>query len=330
MNLNVLRYIIAVYEEGSMTKAARKLFISQSSLSQCIRVLERELGGQLFERTKTTLKPTQIGEHFVYWAKHILESEQKMKQKIAELASSDQRKLAIGISSQKNGHFLRYVLPKFYARAKGCKLIIKEHSSRDLYSLLQRGGVEFIVDQPHPEWTLYHQIPVLTERMLIAAPLSMRFQAADLSCNYPSISISELADKPFILLAGYERYVEFINNLYARIGCSPNIILECVSPEIAYDMVSEQIGVTVISELKLKHSRRPDIHYYTLSDYPLFRLTSVIYPKGRHLSEDAQLFISILREECGKLAALPEEASRGRTVRPSRVSLAGMSTISGI
>jgi DNA-binding transcriptional LysR family regulator len=91
MNFNVLRYFVTVYDERSMTKAAKRLFVSQSSLSQCIRQLEKDMGVTLFERSKTSLKPTQIGEYYAYWAKQTLASEQKMKQHIFELSHSAQK-----------------------------------------------------------------------------------------------------------------------------------------------------------------------------------------------------------------------------------------------
>lgn len=232
-----------------------------------------------------------------------------MRQHIYELSHTAQRKLVIGISSRKSSHFLRPVMSSFYERVVGCSVIVREHSSRELHSLLLRGSIEFLVDYPHPEWIQCQEIPILKERMLIAAPASMRFKAVDSNEKYPSISINELTDKPFILLSGHERFAQFMNNVFSRIGCSPHIVMECGSPEFAHDMVSEQIGITILSEFTLQKGRRPDVCYYTLSDYPLIRPTSVTYPKERILSDHAQLFISILQEEYGRLTVLPEEAS---------------------
>jgi DNA-binding transcriptional LysR family regulator len=85
MNFNALRYFVTVYDEKSMTKAAKKLFVSQSSLSQCIRQLEKDLGASLLDRSRTSLKPTRVGEYYAYWAKQTLASEQKLRQHIFEL-----------------------------------------------------------------------------------------------------------------------------------------------------------------------------------------------------------------------------------------------------
>ncbi len=302
MNLNSLRYIVAVYEDRSMTKAAKRLFVSQSSLSQCIRAIENDLGGLLFKRSKNSLQPTPLGEHYVYWAKHTLASDHSMRQQIYELTHANQRKLIIGISSKKNINYLRYVLPKFYERTENCKVILKEYSTRELYPLLQRGNIDFIIDDPHPEWTFYKELPILKERMVIAAPSYMHFKTVDSNGKYPVISVTELADRPFIFLTGHVRYMEYMNNIFSHSTCPPRIVLECSSPGIVYDMVSEQIGVAIISELVIQKDRRAGISFYTLSEFPLNRLTSVTYPKDRNLSDDAQLFISILKEECGKLS----------------------------
>ena len=266
MNLNKLRYIVAVYEDRSMTKAAKRLFVSQSSLSQCIRAIEKDLGGLLFTRSKASLQPTQLGEHYVYWAKHTLTTDQTMRHKIYELTHSNQRKLIIGISSKKNYLYLRYVLPKFYERAENCRVILKEHSSKELYSLLQRGSIPFIINDPHPDWTLCKEIPILKERMLIAAPSYMRFKTVDSNEKYPVISVTELADKPFILLSGHVLYKEYMNNIFSHSTCPPRIVLECSSPEIVYDMVSEQVGVAVISELVSQKNIRADWIGYTKLD----------------------------------------------------------------
>lgn len=290
-----------------MTKAAKKLFVSQSSLSQSIRLLEENLGTSLFVRSKTSLRPTQVGEYFAFWAKEVLASEQKMRQKVLELSQSDQRKLVIGISAQRRYHLLKYVLPKFYERSKNCKIIFHEHNSRELYNLLQKNIIEFVVDFPHPEWAQHKETLIFNERMLIAAPASIEFETVKSDGKFPSISTSQLADKPFILLAGHEHYKWLLNDIFSRIGSSPNVVMECVNPEIAFDMVSEQVGMLIVSEFELHNNGRPNVRYYTLADYPLIRQTSITYPQDRILSDDAKLFISILQEECDKLTVLLEE-----------------------
>ena len=59
------KYVLAVYSEQSFTMAAQKLFISQPSLSVAIRKIEKEIGGMLFERSGSGVKPTEIGLAYI-------------------------------------------------------------------------------------------------------------------------------------------------------------------------------------------------------------------------------------------------------------------------
>ena len=70
MNINQIKQVLTVAEERNFTNAAKKLFISQPSLSKSIKLLEEELGIKLFERNP--IKPTYAGEIFISKAKKIL------------------------------------------------------------------------------------------------------------------------------------------------------------------------------------------------------------------------------------------------------------------
>ena len=75
MNTNQLKYVVTIAEELNITKAAKRLFVSQSSLSQAIKNIEQELKIKLFETNVTPLKLTYAGEVYVAWAKKTLASQ---------------------------------------------------------------------------------------------------------------------------------------------------------------------------------------------------------------------------------------------------------------
>ena len=74
MELRHLRYFVAVAEEGSFLRAARRLRVAQPALSKQIRDLEREVGVKLFERLPRGARMTRAGEQFLSNARHALES----------------------------------------------------------------------------------------------------------------------------------------------------------------------------------------------------------------------------------------------------------------
>ena len=72
MDLKDFQYLIALAEEGSVSKAADRLYMSQSSLSQFLTQYENELGVKLFLRTSKGIRPTANGEVFIDHLRHLL------------------------------------------------------------------------------------------------------------------------------------------------------------------------------------------------------------------------------------------------------------------
>ena len=77
MDLNQLEYIVTISEEKNISRAAEKLFVTQSALSQALKKLESDLGTELFERINHSVKLTAAGEVYVQAAKEILEIKER-------------------------------------------------------------------------------------------------------------------------------------------------------------------------------------------------------------------------------------------------------------
>lgn len=85
MNTRTLEYFIAAAEEGSISRAAERCYISQPALSQHIRQIEAEMGVPMFDRTATGIRLTQYGKLYLNNARAILHVEQMMMERIREL-----------------------------------------------------------------------------------------------------------------------------------------------------------------------------------------------------------------------------------------------------
>ena len=80
------RSVLQVAKDGTFSAAAKHLYISQPSLSQCIKKVETELGVRLFDRSQTPLALTTAGEIYVRQAKEILRIRQALVQEVADLS----------------------------------------------------------------------------------------------------------------------------------------------------------------------------------------------------------------------------------------------------
>ena len=84
MTLTQLRYIITVANSGSMSEAARSLFIAQPSLSASVKELETEIGMELFRRTNRGISITPEGEEFIGYARQVVEQYELMESKYVD------------------------------------------------------------------------------------------------------------------------------------------------------------------------------------------------------------------------------------------------------
>lgn len=97
MTLQQLKYVIAVAETGSITEAARKLFISQPSLSNQIREIEKELGRSLFKRSRSGVTLTVEGREFTGYARQVLHDMANLESRFIEKIPE---KTVFGVSTQ--------------------------------------------------------------------------------------------------------------------------------------------------------------------------------------------------------------------------------------
>jgi len=293
VNETSLRYAIAVYDEKRMTKAARKMFVSQPSLSQGIRLLEEELGIMLFERSKTPIRATEAGEIFVHWAKHVLASKLQMLNHLSELSEGRLRKLTIGLSSQICNEILPIVLQQFYSVTTGCAVVLKKCSSNDLISLIERDGVDLLIDRPHSKYNCIH---IAEEEILLAAPASFQFSVIE-SGEYPTVSMSDAANMPFISLSDNGPFLALISEIFKIINSAPNIVLECPSSQVAHSMVALNIGVTLLPKCCITNNKLPNVCYYRFFDHQMSHSVTALHREDRPLTKDAHIFISILKDK---------------------------------
>ena len=76
-------YVYAVYEEGSFTKAAKKLFISQPTLSVAIKSVEEEIGAPIFERDASGVKLTEVGREYIATAEKIISAKEDFEKALS-------------------------------------------------------------------------------------------------------------------------------------------------------------------------------------------------------------------------------------------------------
>ena len=160
MELKELNYIIAIAEEKSISKAAERLFMAQSSLSQFLSTLESEINSKLFIRTSTGVRPTEAGRLIINFAYQELSEYHRVRDEIQDVNNLSGGRVIMGISTFRGTFLMPPVLKAFKKKYPDIKVIIVEANSMALEQMLKAGTIDLALIIL-PAKTLKHDIEIL-------------------------------------------------------------------------------------------------------------------------------------------------------------------------
>ena len=135
-------YLLVICEEGSISKAASRLNVSQPALSQCIQSIEQELGTTIFVKKHYPLSLTYAGERLIATIRKIEQLERNLHREVSDIIDEQIGRIRIGISALRGATFLPDVLPKFHKKNPGVEVQIIEHGSVMLSQLIVQDSVD--------------------------------------------------------------------------------------------------------------------------------------------------------------------------------------------
>lgn len=298
MNLNVLKYVTAVAEEGNFTKAAMRLYVAQPSLSQAVRALERDLGTALFDRSGRTVVPTPAGVRFLRFANTVLRSEQKLRAEL-DAAPGGLRRLAVGASPYRCKALFPEAVELFCARCPGCRIELYDQYQIDAMAQLDEGQIDVAIDLAPAGG--YETELIANERILFAIHKSFKIPRIR-GGKYPKVNLSDLIELPVVFISD-EKYASplhlgpILRRLYEEMDAVPDIAMQCFGAETAHILAAKGLGFTVIPELFIRSNTFDTLDYCEIVGHPLKRSVCAIWSAGRKLSPDGKTFIELVRAQ---------------------------------
>ena len=116
INLKYAPAILTIVQEGSITAASKKLFVSQPALSQTIRQVEEELGAPIFTRDTRHIELTHVGKLYIESVRQIQMIDQSLHARVSDSKDEVVGTFRLGISVQRGLQLLPLVIPEFIAR----------------------------------------------------------------------------------------------------------------------------------------------------------------------------------------------------------------------
>ncbi|WP_335980856.1 MULTISPECIES: LysR family transcriptional regulator [Streptomycetaceae] len=241
MQFQQLAYFAAVAQARHFTRAAQSLHVSQPSLSQQIRALEKELGAPLFSRARGNITLTDAGEALLPLALRILADADTARHEVLELAQLRSGRVRLGATPSLCTGMLPDVLRAFHDRHPGIRLLLEEGGSHDLVRELARGALDLalvVLPLPSPS-------PALTTVELFQEDL-VAVSALDAAAPPSPLRVADLRGQPMVMFRhGYDLR-DLTVSACRSAGFEPTFTIEGGEMDAVLGFVRAGLGIGVV------------------------------------------------------------------------------------
>ncbi|MFC4770412.1 LysR family transcriptional regulator [Enterococcus hermanniensis] len=218
MKLSTLTYFVEVATEGSFTKAAQKLYISQPTLSRRIQELEQEIGGELFIRRSHSLELTPVGEQFLTKTNDILDRVEQLTHLFDHQTDPNKRPqlIKIGYLPNFNMKKMYQLVDQFKTAHPNVKFLLKQDTPMDLVDGLASGNYDFVFNLAtyFQQTDNFEKIPFQANHLQVALPIQHALS------HQKKLRFSDLNKETFILLERQQSpiIVDYVINQFIKYG----------------------------------------------------------------------------------------------------------------
>lgn len=292
MELRQLQYFIAVYEEGSVTKAASRLNVVQPALSQQISKLEEEIGRSLFLRTAKGMVPTESGVEAYGIFSTILGDIRNAKLRLAQNDGQVRGRVSIGTVTSVANNALADTLLSFQRKYPDVQIRATDGYTTDLLELHRNARLDIIVINTTLSARNPNMIDIIQEHFaLIGAPTTGRSLSVPVPIYYPRVNELKL-----VLPSARHGLRNILDGAASNNDFMLQPQMEFDDIKVIEDFVAGSDFFTILPPIAVHHA----LHTRRLQLYPITpniprRLVYVTAPE-RPLTLAAQLLIDELRE----------------------------------
>ena len=292
MHLETLKVFCDVVETKSFSVAASQNYVTQSAVSQQIRMLEEKYGKQLLERTRGNVQLTPAGDILYQVSKEIVQRYQDLESRLQDVAKVVAGTVRVATVHSIGLYELSTQLKRFLKAYPQVRIQLGYSRSSKIYEDALKGGIDLgIVAYPsrRPGITT---IPLREDRLVLVVPPAHAF------AKHRTISTNRLAGEA---LVGFDRDIPTrreTDRVLRKHGIDPRYVTELDNVEVMKRVVEIGLGIAILPEQAV----RPEVKGGTLvtvqlSDEVFPRQLGIIHRSGKHFSPAAAKFIECLREE---------------------------------
>ncbi|MEV7025830.1 transcriptional regulator CynR [Kitasatospora sp. NPDC093558] len=241
LELRHLRYLLAVAEHGNFTRAAEELHISQPTLSQQVKQLERTLGTQLLDRTGRTVRLTDAGEAYAHHARAALRDLAAAERAVHDVQDLARGQLRLAVTPTFTAYLVGPLVAELHARHPGIALTLREATQDRIETGLLADEFDLGIAFAGPH------LPGVTATALFTETLTLVTGPAAAPAGRP-LPVTELADRQLALLSAGFATRGHIDGYFERHRVRPRIAVEADSVQALTEIVQRTPLATVLPD----------------------------------------------------------------------------------
>lgn len=295
MNLKDVESIVKIAQEGNIARAADKLFITPSALTQQLQHLEEEIGTPLFTRSRKGCTLTEAGTIYLESARQILNIRRETYHRLQDISATKKGSLSIGLPPERGVAMFRYLYPRFHEQYPEITIRVHEVNVRQQQTMISAGELDlgFMTLCEHQKTADEYQI-LNKEEILLALPEhhpAGRHAATEKNRPFPVLDISALQHEPFALIFNGSTLRDLQNHIFKDAGFAPTILFETARLSTILAVAADHICCGLIPA-SFAWQSAPGISFFTLPERPSW-LQAVSYQKRSHQTKAARFLISL-------------------------------------
>lgn len=315
MNLySGMEYVYTVYQEKSFTKAAKKLFIAQPSLSARIKHIEEKLGYPIFDRSAKPVALTECGKRYIDAVEKMMMIENEFTDYLEDLENPKIGKIVIGGESLYISYILPSIMASFNREYPFVHLKLVEESTGHLFTAVQRGEIDIIITGCRLSSDEFECFCCGQECVVLAVPENspVNKKLEKYSLTYEDIRsgkyltdekepvpLDALAEETFILAKPKKHTRSVAEKVFQNEKIYPQITLESDNAITAYNITCSGLGVSFVSDILIRNrGKEQKVTYYKLKPEFARQKLYFAWKEGRYLTKAMQEFLRISRISC--------------------------------
>lgn len=309
MDLRQLEMFQAIVDHGSFTKAAEKLYVSQSAISRQIKLLEEELGDQIFTRIHRKIYLTPTGEVLLQYTRKIFNELRLMTSEISDLTHLRRGTLRLAGGMSVCTYLFPALLKEHQQRYPNIELTIATGTNEEILRMLRANQVDVaLLSLPFHDGDLEVHFAITEELVLVMErnhPLASRKE----------VTFKDLTPYLFIHFEKGANTRKLLDQIFAQEGVNFHKSMELQNVEITKPLVEIGLGISIIPlPAVLKDTEQRSICYRRIGRKKIYRELGWVFLKSDYTPRSLKQLLMLFERMKDQLA--PAEKSEAVSIEP--------------